>query len=60
MQTFRTNFAESGNPSGDGLPHSPADNGKDGWQVIQLETSAAVQPDAHGLRYPFPPQAWNR
>jgi para-nitrobenzyl esterase len=50
MSSYWTNFAKTGNPNGEGLPHWPAYN-KDGYQVMHITPHPHAAPDQHRARY---------
>ena len=51
MGSYWTNFAKTGDPNGEGLPHWPA------WgpdrQLMRLKFDAAAEPEMHRARYEF-------
>jgi para-nitrobenzyl esterase len=51
MGDYWTNFAKTGDPNGEGLPHWPVYNRKDGYQVMHLEAGAHAAPDHQRARY---------
>jgi para-nitrobenzyl esterase len=53
MSTYWSNFAKNGDPNGEGLPHWPAYNGQDSYQVMHLDATSQAAPDAHRARYEF-------
>jgi len=60
MQTFWTNFAKTGDPNSNGLPHWPAYDAAGSWQVMRLAPNAAAAPDQHRDRYLFLQQLWGK
>jgi para-nitrobenzyl esterase len=53
MMTFWSNFARTGNPSGDGVPAWPAYSAATGYQVMHLGEKSHAAPDALRERYLF-------
>lgn len=51
MSSYWTNFAKTGNPNGEGLPHWPEYSRKDKYEVMHLSASPHSAPDAHRGRY---------
>lgn len=52
MSTYWTNFAKTGDPNGEGLPHWPP-YAPTQFDVMHLDFQPAVEPDAHRARYQF-------
>jgi len=53
MGAYWTNFAKTGDPSGEGLPPWPAYDYKGDYQVMHLTAEPGAAPDAHRARYLF-------
>jgi para-nitrobenzyl esterase len=53
MQSYWTNFARDGDPSGAGVPKWPAYDASANWQVMHLAPEPAVASDSHRGRYLF-------
>ena len=53
MMTFWSNFAKTGNPSGEGVPAWPADRAVTGYQVMHIGEKSHAAPDALRDRYLF-------
>jgi para-nitrobenzyl esterase len=53
MASYWSNFAKTGDPNGPGLPHWPAYNREDGYQVMHLGAQSTAVPDSHRARYEF-------
>jgi para-nitrobenzyl esterase len=53
MQTYWTNFAKTGNPSGAGVPNWPAYDAAGSWQVMHLNSVSTADSDPHRDRYLF-------
>ena len=60
IQRYWTNFAKTGNPSGDGtsVPRWPAYNAGDNYQVMHLDATPVAQPDLLRPRYLFLEGHW--
>jgi para-nitrobenzyl esterase len=52
ISSYWTNFAKTGDPNGEGLPHWPV-YGNEGYQVMHLSAEPNVAPDQHRARYEF-------
>ncbi len=52
ISSYWTNFAKSGDPNGEGLPHWPLYS-NDGYQVMRINTASVAAPDTHRARYEF-------
>jgi para-nitrobenzyl esterase len=52
MSSYWTNFAKTGDPNGEGLPHWPGYK-QDGYQVMHLSAEAHAVPDKQRARYEF-------
>lgn len=50
LSSYWTNFAKTGDPNGEGLPHWPAYS-KDGYEVMHLTAQPQAAPDPHRPRY---------
>lgn len=57
---YWTNFARTGNPNGDDLPHWPTYNAADNWQVMQLNAISEAKPDTRRARYLFLDKEWGK
>ena len=53
ISSYWTNFAKTGDPNGPGLPHWPAYNSQDKYEVMHLSASPHAAPDEHRGRYEF-------
>jgi hypothetical protein len=53
MMTFWSNFAKTGNPSGEGVPAWPAYSAATGYQVMHIGEKSHAAPDALRDRYLF-------
>ena len=53
MSSYWANFAKTGDPNGPGLPHWPAYNGQDNYEVMHLSATPHSAPDEHRARYEF-------
>jgi para-nitrobenzyl esterase len=53
MAAYWTNFAKTGDPNGPNLPHWPAYDSRDHYQVMHLTPNPAAAPDGHRDRYEF-------
>jgi para-nitrobenzyl esterase len=53
ISSYWSNFAKTGNPNGPGLLEWPAYSSLTGYQVMHLDSSVHVAPDAHRARYKF-------
>jgi para-nitrobenzyl esterase len=53
MSTYWTNFAKTGDPNGPGLPHWPAYNGPQKYEVMHLGPTPHSAPEEHRSRYEF-------
>jgi para-nitrobenzyl esterase len=51
MGTYWTNFAKTGDPNGEGVPHWPLYRSKDDYQVMHLAADPHAAPDEHRARY---------
>lgn len=60
MGAYWTNFARTGDPNGEGLPHWPRYDDAGGWQVMHLEANSAAKPDAFRKRHLFLDSVWGR
>ena len=53
MQTYWSNFAKTGDPSGPGVPKWPPSDSQDGYAVMHLDVDAHSAPAVHRDRYEF-------
>jgi para-nitrobenzyl esterase len=53
MAAYWTNFAKTGDPNGPNLPHWPAYDSRDYYQVMHIAAKPAATPDNHRDRYEF-------
>ena len=60
MGAYWTNFARTGDPNGEGLPHWPSYGDAGGWQVMHLDANSAAKPDAFRKRYLFLDSVWGK
>jgi len=65
MQTYWTNFARTGDPSGGSapsadLPKWPTYNAATGWMVMHLDTTLEAKPDTQRDRYVFLDSVWGK
>jgi para-nitrobenzyl esterase len=51
MGTYWTNFAKTGDPNGESVPHWPMYRSKDDYQVMHLAADPHAAPDDHRARY---------
>ena len=52
ISTYWTNFAKTGDPNGEGLPHWPT-YGPEKYEVMHINADSHTAPDEHRARYEF-------
>jgi len=60
IETYWTNFARTGNPSGVDTPTWPPYNAADGWEVMHLDAHSEASPAQHRDRYLFLQSVWTK
>ena len=60
IETYWTNFARTGNPSGVDTPTWPPYNAADGWEVMHLDAHSEATPAQHRDRYLFLQSVWTK
>ena len=58
MQTYWTNFAKTGNPNGEGLPHWPQYDSSDSFQTMNLDATSEAKPSTHEAQWEFLKSVW--
>jgi para-nitrobenzyl esterase len=58
MQKYWSNFAKTGDPNGEGLPHWPVYKADSGWEVMHLGPESGAAPDRQRDAYLFLNSVW--